>query len=131
MRLKHLISTLGLAAGLMFGIFSSTASASVKAPPDAMSKETKECVKCHKRNNPGIVQQWGSSKHYRANVGCYECHQADANDEDAFIHDDKKVKKHISIIVSPKDCSNCHTKEVKEMTESHHAKAGSHPGFVR
>ncbi len=123
MRLKHLLSTLGLATGLMLGLWSGTASASVKKPPDALSKETRECVKCHKRNNPGLVQQWGNSKHYRANVGCYECHKADASDPDAFIHDDKKVKKHISIIVSPKDCANCHPREVKEMTESHHAKA--------
>jgi len=102
----------------------STVSASVSAPPKDFSPETKECVDCHKKNNPGIVQQWGDSKHYRAKVGCYECHAADPKDVDAFIHDDKKVKKHISIIVSPKDCGNCHEKEVKEMTESHHAKAG-------
>lgn len=46
-------------------------SASVKAPPKEFSNETKECVACHKKNNPGIVQQWGDSKHYRAKVGCY------------------------------------------------------------
>jgi len=98
--------------------------AAVKEVPSELSAETKECVKCHQKNNPGIVQQWGRSKHYGANVGCYECHAADAKDNDAFIHDDKKVKKHISIIVSPKDCSNCHEKAVKEMTTSRHAKAG-------
>ena len=98
--------------------------AAVKAPPKEMSKETKECVACHKKDNPGITQQWGASKHYRANVGCYECHAADKGDVDAFIHDEKKVKKHISIIVSPKDCANCHEKEVKQNSESHHVKAG-------
>ncbi|RTZ59602.1 MAG: hypothetical protein DSZ32_05005 [Gammaproteobacteria bacterium] len=99
--------------------------ASVKEAPDQMSEETKACVACHKKNNPGLVQMWGSSKHYRANVGCYECHAADEGDKDAYIHDEKKVKKLISTIVSPKDCNNCHTKEVKEMTESHHAYAGN------
>jgi len=79
-------------AMVYFALSISGASASVSTPPDALSKETKECVKCHKRNNPGIVQQWGNSKHYRANVGCYECHQADGSDSDAFIHDDKKSK---------------------------------------
>ena len=98
--------------------------AAVKQAPPEMSQETKECVQCHKKNNPGIVQQWGSSKHYGANVGCYECHAADPKDPDAYIHDEKKVKKHISIIVSPKDCANCHAKAAKEMTESHHAKGG-------
>ena len=57
-------------------------------------------------------------------MGCYECHKADPKDPDAYIHDEKKVKKHISIIVSPKDCANCHEKEVKEFDGSHHSKGG-------
>ena len=104
--------------------------AAVKAPPKEMSKETKECVACHKKDNPGIVQQWGSSAHYGANVGCYECHAADKKDPDAYIHDEKKVKKHISIIVSPKDCANCHEKAATEFVESHHAKGGRFIGSL-
>ena len=102
----------------------STASAAVMEAPNTISQETKECIKCHKKNNPGLVQQWSSSKHHGANVGCYECHAADPSDPDAYIHDDEKVKKHISIIVSPKDCANCHEAAAQEMTESHHAKGG-------
>lgn len=116
--------------GLMSFMISGLTSASVKTPPNEMSKETKACVKCHKKNNPGLIQQWGSSKHYGANVGCYECHQADKGDKDAFIHDEKKVKKHISIIVSPKDCANCHKNEEKQMTASHHAEAGKIMGSL-
>ena len=115
-------SLITLAAFLLFG--ANPVLASVDAPPNEMSEETKQCVKCHKKNNPGITQQWGASKHYRAKVGCYECHAADEGDADAYIHDDEKVKKNISIIVSPKDCANCHAKEAKEADESHHAKAG-------
>ncbi len=111
------------AVGLLF-MLQGVAVASVKAPPKDFSKETRECVKCHKKNNPGIIQQWGHSKHFRAKVGCYECHKADKGDPDAFLHDDKKVKKLISIIVSPKDCANCHEKEVRQNSESHHAAAG-------
>ncbi len=119
---------MGIGAALL--LTQGFAMAAVKAPPKQMSEETKECVKCHKKNNPGLVQMWGSSKHYGANVGCYECHQADAKDLDAFIHDDKKVKKNISIIVSPKDCANCHENEEKEMTASHHAEAGKIMGSL-
>ncbi len=119
---RMLISRIGM--GLTLLVISTFAWGSVKAPPKDYSEETKACVKCHKKNSPGIVQQWGASKHYRAKVGCYECHKADAGDPDAFIHDDKKVKKNISIIVSPKDCANCHKKEVDQATNSHHAKAG-------
>ncbi|MCI4625127.1 MAG: hypothetical protein L3V56_04105 [Candidatus Magnetoovum sp. WYHC-5] len=88
--------------------------------PPEISKETAQCIQCHKDLNVNIYQQWGSSKHYRANVGCYECHQAKADDKDAFEHNGK----HISIIVSPYDCQKCHEKETTEFVNSHHAKAG-------
>ena len=80
---------------LLLAVFSLPVMASVKEPPKDFSEETQKCVACHKKNNPGIVQQWGASKHFRAKVGCYECHAADPGDSDAFIHDDKQVKKHI------------------------------------
>jgi hypothetical protein len=94
--------------------------ASAGSAPQDMSAESSKCIGCHQNKTPSIVQQWGSSKHHGANVGCYECHQAKEGDTDAFLHN----KQLISIIVSPGDCSNCHASAVKEMTESHHAKAG-------
>jgi len=42
--------------------------------PGSMSEATEECLGCHRDDNPGLYQQWGASKHYGANVGCYECH---------------------------------------------------------
>ncbi|MFT7668721.1 MAG: hydroxylamine dehydrogenase [Planctomycetota bacterium] len=68
----------------------------------------------------GLYQQWGSSKHYRGNVGCYECHRAEQGDVDAFNH----YESTIAVIVSPKDCARCHQREVEEFASSHHAKAG-------
>ncbi|MCK5718577.1 MAG: cytochrome C552 [Thiomargarita sp.] len=118
-----------LASAALF-VISNVSFASVDAPPkDGFSEETKVCVECHKKQSLGVVQQWGDSKHYRAEVGCYECHQADAEDVDAFIHEefDKKAigkNKPISIIVSPKDCSNCHEREVSEYAASHHSQGG-------
>ncbi len=85
-----------------------------------ISSESKECIQCHRKQNRGLYQQWGSSKHYRANVGCYECHQAEKSDKDAFNHYDYTI----AVIVSPKDCSRCHSQEVKEFQDSHHASAG-------
>jgi len=85
-----------------------------------MSEETGECIECHATETTGIYQEWGTSKHFRANVGCYECHQAEKGDADAFDHEGHRI----SIIVSPKDCSRCHEKEVAEFDDSHHAKAG-------
>jgi len=83
------------------------------------SKETQACMACHKKESRSVVQQWGSSKHYRAKVGCYECHQAHPGDKDAFMHYEQRI----ATIVSPKDCAKCHEKEVEEFSESHHAQA--------
>jgi len=113
MKMKHLlggfVACLGLTAAAYAGPFGLT----------TLSDETQECVDCHKKENPGLYQQWGSSKHYGANVGCYECHMADRSDPDAMKH----YGHTISVIVSPKDCARCHESEVEEFLGSHHAKA--------
>ncbi len=85
-----------------------------------MSQKSKDCIECHKKESPSLYQQWGESKHYRGNVGCYECHAAQKGDKDGYIHYDVLI----ATIVSPKDCSRCHEKEVKEFLGSHHAQAG-------
>ncbi len=99
------------------------ASAALAALPAEMSDTTKECLDCHRDDNPGLYQQWGASKHYGANVGCYECHQAEKSDLDVLkddIHDDFQI----ATIVSPTDCARCHETEVDEFVNSHHSKAG-------
>ncbi|MHC5023746.1 MAG: multiheme c-type cytochrome [Planctomycetota bacterium] len=86
----------------------------------SMSAESKECVECHKRESPALYQMWGESKHYRANIGCFECHVAEPGDPDALRH----YNQTISIIVSPRDCARCHQREVEEFQNSRHSKAG-------
>ena len=85
-----------------------------------LSEESQDCVACHRKESPGIYEMWGDSKHYRGNVGCYECHHAERTDVDAIAHYDYII----SVIVSPKDCARCHSKEVEEFLGSHHSKAG-------
>jgi len=85
-----------------------------------LSEKSAKCVACHQKLNSALYQQWGSSKHFRGNVGCYECHMADKGDADAHVHFDALI----STIVSPKDCARCHEKEVQEFAASHHSKAG-------
>lgn len=77
------------------------------------------CLGCHTKRDPGIVNQWMASTHYRMEVSCLDCHQADPKDPDAFKHNGHTI----AIIVSPKDCARCHEKEVDEQKGSHHAKA--------
>lgn len=84
-----------------------------------LSKESQECIKCHRDTSFGLLQQWGESLHFRGNVGCFECHAAKEGEPDAYEH----FGHTIAIIVSPQDCAKCHSKEVAEFAGSHHSKA--------
>jgi len=85
-----------------------------------VSEETAKCVGCHSEIMPGVVDQWQSSEHWNAGVGCYECHGARQGEPDAMDHNGFWV----STIVSPRDCGKCHPKETAEQEASHHAQAG-------
>ena len=84
-----------------------------------LSEESKACVACHQEENPGLAQQWGESLHFRANVGCFECHSTATDDVDAYEH----YGQIIATLVTPKDCGRCHSREVAEFAASRHSKA--------
>lgn len=86
--------------------------------PRDLSEQSKQCVACHREHSPGLYQQWGSSKHFRGNIGCFECHAANPGEPDAYTH----FGQLIAILVTPKDCSRCHAREVEEFSASHHSK---------
>ena len=109
-----------LAMFLVFLFPGSQAQAEEERVFNGLSKISATCVSCHAEDNRGIVQKWGWSKHYGANVGCYECHKAEKGDADAFMH--KKYL--ISTLVTPKDCSRCHASEAEQFAKSAHAQAG-------
>ena len=83
-------------------------------------KEGQECVDCHASESPGLYWEWNNSAHGQAGVNCLDCHQAQPDDIDAYEHKDALI----SVIVTPKDCSRCHSTEFEEMDGSHHAKGG-------
>lgn len=87
-------------------------------PTVAAGAET--CLGCHAVATPGIVEQWRGSKHSAAEVDCEDCHKAEKTDPDALEHHGFTI----AIIVSPKDCANCHADEYAQQMSSHHAKAG-------
>lgn len=84
-----------------------------------ISPQSALCIDCHKRESPVIYEQWGDSKHFRGNIGCFECHKAEKEDPDVYEH----YGEFIATIVSPKDCARCHEKEVAQFPSSHHSKA--------
>lgn len=102
--------------------------ATLSEAQESVSKESQVCIQCHGRENlgKGIVEQWKASKHYKSGVGCYECHQADPKDADAFKH----MGKTISTIVSPQDCKTCHEEEVKQFENSRHSRAAEFIGSL-
>ena len=78
------------------------------------------CVDCHWKESPGLTQEWNNSQHGQRGVNCLDCHAVKEGDKDGWKHEGEMI----SIIVTPKDCSKCHTTEFEEMDGSHHAKGG-------
>lgn len=94
--------------------------------PRELTEQSKQCIACHKQHSPALYQQWGESKHYRANVGCFECHSASAEEPDAYVHEGQTI----AVLVTPKDCSRCHARQVEEFAASRHSKAARILGSI-
>ncbi|MCX6833841.1 MAG: multiheme c-type cytochrome [candidate division Zixibacteria bacterium] len=105
---------------LALGLAVAATAATSRSVPTTLSQESASCVECHESDMPGLVKEWRWSRHYGADVGCYECHAAESGDADAFEHNGFSI----AVIVSPKDCSKCHENEFAQFQKSHHADAG-------
>jgi hypothetical protein len=95
--------------------------AGLRAPHISVPANAKECVDCHAQANPGIVAHWERSTHAEKGVGCVECHQAEKEEADSYLH----YGEQIATVVTPRDCSRCHQVEGEQFAASHHAKAGN------
>jgi hydroxylamine dehydrogenase len=82
--------------------------------------ESRPCVECHEERSTALVEEWDHSRHAAAEVGCYDCHQAQKGQPGAWQH--RGVW--ISTLVTPRACAVCHDKEYSEFNASHHARAG-------
>jgi hypothetical protein len=118
MRIKAFFFVFSL---ILVGVAAQTAEAQKSTARAREEKIAKKCVTCHEKKSPGIVNDWRKSQHSRARVTCYDCHKAEKTDLDVQEHEGALI----SVIVSPRDCSRCHPKEVREFQESHHAKAST------
>ena len=94
----------------------------VPGPASAVEKNSTNdaCVACHRLQSPALVMEWERSQHGKQGVSCADCHGAKEGEPDAWKHQGVWV----SALVTPKDCSQCHEKEFKEFSVSHHAMAG-------
>ena len=122
----RLVRSITIFCLLTAGLACAATGEAVKAKKSAIDTAIgKECISCHRDDNPGLVSEWKKSEHSRKNVDCYDCHKAQQGEPGAYAH--KKYKDQpvfISTVVSPKRCSNCHAKEVEQQQPSHHASAG-------
>lgn len=88
--------------------------------PAVITASNQACVNCHRQRSAALTMQWEYSRHAKVGIGCIECHQANADEVDAWRHEGVWI----SALVTPLDCSRCHAKEYQEFTRSHHARAG-------
>ncbi len=92
------------------------------------SKEANECIECHLKKMPGVVEAWKSSKMAHAGVSCYDCHVVEKSSPMASQCEGLKGKKtYISPMVSSKTCSRCHPEEVDQFLKSGHAELAGAP----
>jgi hypothetical protein len=77
---------------------------------NALATSDNECVTCHRRTTPGIVQQYSFSTMAAAEVSCMDCHGVDKDYPGAIAHQDTFVLNS----PTPKKCETCHAVEVKE-----------------
>ena len=104
----------------------------------SLSDDTLICLECHSSVNPGIVGDWRKSSHSATTpstalkkaglerlvssrevpedtkeyvVGCAECHMLNPDShKDTFEHNGYRIH----TVVTPADCSVCHTDEVRQ-----------------
>ena len=93
------------------------ASRAEKEQINALADSSDECVVCHRRTTPGIVEQFGHSSMAAAQVTCRNCHEVNANYPNAVEHEGTFV------LNSPTTarCEQCHVTEVTQYNQSRHA----------
>lgn len=86
-------------------------------PVNALTQSQDECVVCHWRETPGIVDQYGVSTMAAAEVVCQDCHEVAQEYPGATEHEGTFV------LGSPTTamCQECHTVEVAQYNQSRHA----------
>jgi hypothetical protein len=72
-----------------------------------------DCVDCHSKTSPGIVEQWRNSVHSKGDIGCSFCHGEHSSADDI---DNLEI-------VTPNTCSVCHEHRVEEFKSGKHALA--------
>jgi hypothetical protein len=105
--------------GLALIVLTVVRSSALETEPEkvnVLADSNNECVVCHRRTTPGIVDQYGHSTMAGAEVACQDCHEVDEDYPGATEHEDTFV------LASPSTamCEKCHTAEVAQFDQSRH-----------
>ena len=84
---------------------------------DALATSSDTCVTCHRRDTPGIVEQYARSSMAAAEVLCRSCHQVTAEYPGAVEHEGDFVLSQ----PTPAVCERCHSEEVAQFYQSRHS----------
>jgi hydroxylamine dehydrogenase len=89
-----------------------------------LTEAGKNCITCHQKESPGIINDWKNSRHAHAGVSCIDCHEVAEDSPMATQHSDLKgTDVFISVLVSPDRCGQCHTVEQEQFNKSGHFRA--------
>jgi len=121
-----------VAAPASGGAYPSLSGAREIAVERGYTEAAKDCVECHAKETPGIVEGWKSSRMAHAAVSCYDCHVVSGSSPMAGQCEGiRGTKIYISPMVSSKTCSKCHPSEVEQFLRSGHAELASEPVVER
>jgi len=94
-----------------------TPTAGETARVNALADSDNECVVCHQRTTPGIVEQYGHSTMAAAEVSCEDCHEVEDGYPGSVEHEGTYVLGSPSTAM----CEKCHTAEVAQFNQSRHS----------
>ncbi len=112
--LVAVVSVMGLA--LVALTLGRSAVSGEEGPIDALATSKDECVVCHRRTTPGIVEQYGHSTMAAAEVKCRDCHEVKADYPGAVEHEGAYVLQRPTTAT----CERCHAAEVAQYNQSRH-----------
>ena len=117
-----------IAAVVMVGLIEKERAKPEKAAVFYADEESRKCIQCHEEKHVAVdwIRQWEKSRHAEKGIGCIACHKAEKTDKDAWEHEDF-ILTHVPTLW---DCYKCHTKEVEQFENSHHAKAADFIGSL-
>lgn len=102
---------------VIMAVSGSGSATSSNEPINVLADSDDDCVVCHARNTPGIVEQYGHSSMAAAEVTCRDCHEVDSDYPGAIEHEDTYVLNQPTTAM----CETCHENEVAQFNQSRHA----------